>query len=128
VTIDTTITLGNLLTIAGMIVTALCAWFLLRGDVVANKADLVELKARLDASGKTVEALKDRVEQVRARGAKELADYQLLVANEYATHAAIKEVEQRVVEAINRLGDRFDNYFDRSPSGGRRRGGSPHNG
>jgi len=69
--------------------------------------------------------LAERVEQVRAKGAQELADYKLTVAREYATAAAIKEVESKVVEAINRLGDRFDRYFDPSaPTAARRRRGS----
>jgi hypothetical protein len=111
-----------------MAATGLGAWFLLRADVVANKSDLAEMKARVDALAASIEAVKVRVEQVRARSAHELAQFQLTVASEYATHAAIKEVEGRVVDAINRLGDRFDNYFDRAPPGARRRGGSPHNG
>lgn len=41
-----------------------------------------------------------------------LAEYKLQVAEKYATNTAIKEVETRVVEAINRLGDRVENYFD----------------
>lgn len=72
-------------------------------------------------------ATEKRVEEVRAKAAHELAEYKLTVAREYATSGAIKEVEERVVEAINRLGDRFDKYFDRGGQAvARRRGGSSH--
>ncbi|MAY64016.1 MAG: hypothetical protein CML29_17575 [Rhizobiales bacterium] len=56
-------------------------------------------------------ALSARIEEVRAKGAKELDTYKLEVANRYATADAIREVEGRVVEAINRLGDRLDSLF-----------------
>lgn len=41
-----------------------------------------------------------------------LADFKLQVAKEYATTAAIKEVEDRIVQAIDRLGDRLDKFVD----------------
>lgn len=127
-TIDPTITIGNIVMIVTMIVGAVGAWFLLRGDLTAAKEDVVDLKARLDALTSAHAATLQRVEQVRAKSANELAQFQLKVASEYATHAAIKEVEGRVVEAINRLGDRFDKYFDRGAPSSRSRGGQSHNG
>lgn len=41
----------------------------------------------------------------------ELASFKLTVAEKYATNEAIKQVEERVVDAINRLGDRLDRMF-----------------
>jgi hypothetical protein len=64
-----------------------------------------------------------RAEEIRAKSAHELAEFKLAVAQNYATHDAIKEIEGRIVEAISRLGDRFDKYLDRSPAAPRRRGG-----
>lgn len=43
---------------------------------------------------------------------KALSDYKLQVAKEYATTNAIKEVEDRIVQAIDRLGDRLDKFVD----------------
>ncbi len=57
-------------------------------------------------------AIERRVEEVRAKCANELAEFKLSVAREYATSEAIKEVEERVVEAINRLADRLDRILD----------------
>lgn len=53
-----------------------------------------------------------RLQSQITAGQAALADYKLQVAEKYATNAAIKEVEQRIVETINRLGDRVENYFD----------------
>ncbi|GLS29975.1 hypothetical protein SAMN04488498_104320 [Mesorhizobium albiziae] len=123
-TIDPTVTLGNLLTIGALIVGALSAWFLLRGDVVSMKAAQADQKEKHDALAASYAALQKRAEEIRARGAHELAEYKLIVAREYATNEAIKEVETTLVKAIDRLGDRFDNYFDRGQTAPRRRGGS----
>lgn len=41
-----------------------------------------------------------------------LAAFELRVAKEYATNSAIKEVEDRIVGAIDRLGDRLDKFID----------------
>lgn len=42
----------------------------------------------------------------------ELAAYKLVVAKEYATANSIREVEDRIVGAIDRLGDRLDKFID----------------
>jgi hypothetical protein len=41
-----------------------------------------------------------------------IGDFKLEVARNYATNAAIKEVEDRIVQAIDRLGDRLDKFVD----------------
>jgi hypothetical protein len=41
-----------------------------------------------------------------------LAEFKLEVARNYATNAAIREVENRIVAAIERLGDRLDKFSD----------------
>ncbi len=58
--------------------------------------------------------VRERVDEVRGRSAHELAEFKLQVAQQYATHDAIREVEERVVEAIDRLGDRVDKFLERS--------------
>ena len=74
-------------------------------------------------------ALAARIEEVRAKGAKELDSYKLEVATRYVTADAIREVEGRVVDSINRLGDRLDSLFapkqskPRQPRPQRRTGG-----
>jgi hypothetical protein len=58
------------------------------------------LRKRLDGLDKRIDGLE-----------KSLADFKLEVAKEYATTSAIEQVEERVVAAINRLGDRLDKLF-----------------
>ena len=46
---------------------------------------------------------------------KDLDAYKLEVAKNYATNNAISQVEERVVQAIERLGDRLDRFLERGP-------------
>lgn len=41
----------------------------------------------------------------------DLAAYKEMVAKEYVTQQTLEKVEGRIVDAINRLGDRFDNVI-----------------
>lgn len=43
---------------------------------------------------------------------RELDAFKLEVAKSYATQASIHQVEERVVQAIERLGDRLDKFLD----------------
>lgn len=47
-----------------------------------------------------------------AKTAAELAEFRLKAAETYATNAAIKDVEEKVVGAIERLGDRLDRFLE----------------
>jgi len=71
-----------------------------------------------------ISAVERRAEEIRSRGAHELAEFKLTVAAKYATHEAIKEVEGRIVGAIDRIGDRFDKYLDHGAAILRRGGGN----
>jgi outer membrane protein assembly factor BamD (BamD/ComL family) len=46
---------------------------------------------------------------------KDLDAYKLEVAKYYATNNAISQVEERVVQAIERLGDRLDRFLENRP-------------
>jgi len=50
---------------------------------------------------------------VAAQTAKELAEFRERVAQNYASRDAIRELESKLVAAIERLGDRFDKYVDK---------------
>jgi len=44
---------------------------------------------------------------------KDLAEYKENVAKEYVTQNTLEKVEVRIVEAINKLGDRLDRMLER---------------
>ena len=46
----------------------------------------------------------------RLRG--DLSDFKVEVARQYVTTEALLQVEMRLVDAINRMGDRFDRVMD----------------
>lgn len=47
---------------------------------------------------------------------RELDAFKLTVAEKYATQHSIQQVEDRVVQAIERLGDRLDKFLDNRSS------------
>lgn len=61
-----------------------------------------------------ITALRLRVEEVRSKSAHELAEFKIKAAESFASTSTIKEVEERVIEAVNRLADRLDRILERS--------------
>lgn len=45
----------------------------------------------------------------------QLAEFKIQVAQNYATQQSIMQVEERVVQAIERLGDRLDRFLENRP-------------
>lgn len=45
---------------------------------------------------------------------KDHAGFREKVARDYVSRDALRELEERLVNAIERLGDRFDRYFDKA--------------
>jgi hypothetical protein len=43
---------------------------------------------------------------------KDLAEFKVHVASTYASHDTIRQVEERLIAAIDRLGDRLDKVFE----------------
>lgn len=60
-----------------------------------------------ESAAKAVEHLEGRVERTE----RELADFKAHVAATYASNHTLDQMEKRVVDAINRLGDRMDGLF-----------------
>lgn len=123
--VDWTIDLSTMVMAAGVVAAGLTIWVAVRMQVAQNTSALGALKektipemradqlAAIAALEATLKHNQERVEAIRAKSAQELADFKLQVAREYATSDAIREVEERVVAAIERLGDRFDKWMDR---------------
>ena len=94
-TFDATISFGTILAAAATIAGV---WWRLNQSIVALSKELdQERQSRIQAVAVTVNLL---------------AEYKLQVAREYATTQAIQQVEERVVQAIERLGDRLDKFLD----------------
>lgn len=93
--VEWTVTVGNLLTAVAMLVGAV--------------AGFVTLKGRVETAVKAAETAAAKASDIE----REFHKFQLEVATKYATTNAIAEVEQRVVDAINRLGDRLDKFLTR---------------
>lgn len=54
-----------------------------------------------------------RFQYLIARLKDELAAYKVEVAEKYASRETIDQMENRLIDAINRLGDRLDRKLDR---------------
>lgn len=67
---------------------------------------------RIEAAAEVAREARAETEKL----AKELAEFKVDVARNYATAAMVAAVESSVVAAINRLGDRMDRIFERAPA------------
>ncbi len=106
---DFTVSIPAIITLAGISAAGIAAWTTVRWRITALESSTVLLSASLKAAN-------ERVEQVRAAGAHELADFKLAVAKDYATNNAILQMEERIASAIDRLGDRLDKFIDTQAS------------
>lgn len=70
-----------------------------------SKADQVEKE--VDAATIAIANSRSEIERIE----KELVDHRVVVAREYVSNETLVSLESRIVEAINRLGDRLDKMF-----------------
>ncbi len=89
-----------LLTVAGMVIRVT-----LRISAAENKAELAQ--SRADMAGINVAANAMRVETI----AKLLSDHKETIAQNYVSNKALESLENRLVDAIGKLGDRIDRIF-----------------
>lgn len=120
---DFTVNIAALIAFGTLAGTGIGAWVTTRWRLSAAEGAIVDLKTKNAAIAATLDIAEKRTEEVRAKGAKELADFKLEVAKDYATNSAIAQIEERLITAIDRLGDRLDNHFSSRPLP--RPGGAP---
>lgn len=120
-TFDFTINIGTMVTLIVGFGAGIAAWVTALHRIAGHDSKLSENAVSLATAHEAHKHLAERVETIRAKSAQELADFKLEVAKNYATNAAIKEVEERIVVAIDRLGDRLDKIIDRQDNPGRDR-------
>ena len=111
---DPTLNLANAVMIVGMAIAGLTVWYNTRNQVQKNTERIKEVSDMLSVANAKVALALERADDIRTRSERELAEYKLTVAKEYATVHSIREVEERVVQAIERLGDRLDKFLDTS--------------
>ncbi len=83
------------------------AWVdtILIGCLALFNAWLLVLSNRANDDRHILHAKVDRID-------REASDFREKVAREYVSRESLRELEERLVAAIERLGDRFDRYFD----------------
>lgn len=81
-----------------------------------NKAEAkaIAAKDRADTASIAAAGLNLEIERVE----KDLVEHRVAVAREYVSKSTLESLETRIVDAINRLGDRLNDLFDqrRSPT------------
>lgn len=94
---------------AGGLVAGYAVW---RYKVSAIEEDLEEFREatniKIVAIDAAVRLQHDRAEEIRAKCAKELADFRIEVAKDYAGHVALRDMEGRMMRALEGLGVRID--------------------
>lgn len=125
--IDWTINISHVMYLAGLLAGGIVAWATLRSRVAALENGLPEQKRTIDAAHNaatmssvavngSLKILQERIEDIRAKSAHELAEFKLEVAKNYAGYAALRDMEARLVKAIDELGERLEKLSeDRSP-------------
>ncbi|KAI93543.1 hypothetical protein T281_16025 [Rhodomicrobium udaipurense JA643] len=90
------LSLDIILTLAGIIATVAASYAVMRYQVDDAKKDAAAARQRSDEVGKDLLAFKAEASE------------------RFATDETLQRVENRITEAINRLGDRFDRFFEGS--------------
>lgn len=119
---DFTINIGSIVTLVIGFGAGVAAWVTALYRINGHDTKLTEMTSALGIAQASHSTLVERVETIRSKSAQELSDFKLEVAKNYATNAAITQVEERIVVAIDRLGERFDKIIiDHRPSPARGR-------
>ena len=108
---DFTINIGSIVTLVIGFGAGVAAWVTALYRINGHDTKLSDLAIALATAVEAHKLLSERVESIRAKGAQELSDFKLEVAKNYATNKAIEAVEERIVVAIDKLGDRLDKIF-----------------
>lgn len=116
---DFTINLTTLFTVAGGIASLITAWVVLRTAVtqlgkdlaVSNTANNVSFNNLNTQVGMLVASMRmtdERIEDVRAKAAHELAEFKVSAAKEYVTGAHMESLKRDIMDAIKSLSLRLD--------------------
>ncbi|QKV20224.1 hypothetical protein [Oricola thermophila] len=118
--VDLTINMAAILTVAVVLGGGLVAWGTVRNQVQANASAIDDLETDVAAREAEIKLVAERVESVRAKSAKELDAFRIEVARSIPTNEALAALEDRLLDAVNRLGDKFDRFVEAQASGAHR--------
>ena len=118
-TIDWTINISHVLTIAFAIAGGIAAWVTLHRRAAAIELAVGRIEKAIEAERNafalstaamngSLKIIRERIEVVCTKGAHELAEFKLGVAKHYAGHATLRDMEARLVKAIDELGERLE--------------------
>ena len=121
--IDWTVNISHVMTIAGMLAGGVVAWVTLRWRVAALEVANARFEKALEAQHNSMsmataamqgslKIIQDRIEDVRGKSAHELGEFKLEVAKHYAGYTALRDMEARLVKAIDELGERLEKLSD----------------
>lgn len=125
-TVDWTINITHVLTVAFAIAGGIVAWVTLRWRVAALETATTRNEKAIEAGNNTtalanaamqgsLKIIQDRIEDIRGKSAHELAEFKLEVAKNYAGYAALRDMEARLVKAIDELGERLEKLSEDRP-------------
>lgn len=108
-TLDTTLNLPTLVTLAIAII-GLVAWFVrLEGRVTANAKAINDLALASDDSEKKIGGIEALVQLTR----EQFQSYRTEVAEKYATHAVIADLKRDIIAEIRATETRVENQINR---------------
>ena len=90
---------------------ALATFLFVFGGILFRGADrLNKVEARANEASKSADDLRLQVERMDS----ELNEHRIAVAKEYVSRETLEAMESKLIDAINRLGDRLDRAFQTS--------------
>lgn len=101
---------GVLLALVTFLISAGGVLWKLADRINNSESDAKQAKDRADSAAIAVAANTLRCETV----ARLLSEHKETIAREYVSHNALHALENRLVDAIGRLGDRIDGLFTRA--------------
>lgn len=86
----------------------------LAGSIAGGGAVFAVMRYRLSAAEDDIKENAKQAAEAKALAVKalgELADFKIYAAGRFVTSEMLTQVEERVVGAINRIGERLDKFF-----------------
>ncbi|QQM29276.1 hypothetical protein JET14_13160 [Martelella lutilitoris] len=111
---DTLIAIASLaVVVVGMGITGVVFIVRAADKSAENRADIEDIRIKKAEIRATIKELAAKDETERAKIREEMSDFREHVARNYASTEVMNRMESRIVDALNRLGDRLDTFAHR---------------